>query len=67
MQFRLRTLLIALALGPVFLAAGWCFVRDEGYRNAALELAPAAPLILGFVVAIAYVGASVAGAIIGKS
>jgi len=66
MRFRLRTLLIVLAVGPMLIAAGWCFVRDEGYRNAALELTAAAPLILGFIFAIAYVGASIAGAITGK-
>jgi|GEM_PF-6686311 hypothetical protein len=68
MRYRLRTLLIALAVGPVFIAAGWCAVRDAGYRSALLELATTPVFVIGLVcsIAIVSVGASIAGAVLGK-
>jgi hypothetical protein len=68
MRFHLRTLLIVLTVGPVFIAAGWCTVRDAGYRSALLELATTPVIVIGLVcsIAIVSVGASIAGAALSK-
>ena len=73
MRFRLRSLLIVLAVGPPLLAGAWWLLREEKRREMVFALISNAPAVLvglvpviGVVFAIAYVGATIAGAITGK-
>ena len=77
MRYRLRTLLIVLAVGPALIAGGWWIVRDEVRRfalgEAFAEVAGATLVtlaglacVLGFIFLLAYVSASAADAMTGK-
>jgi len=73
MKFRLRTLLIVLAVGPPLIAGAWWILRDERRRELVFALISYVPsLLVGLapvvvvVFAIAFIGATIAGAITGK-
>jgi hypothetical protein len=70
MRYRLRSLLILLAVAPPLLAAAWWLAGDESRRSATIAHArwilPALAALIGFPVALAFVASLIAGAITRK-